>query len=148
MANPGDKGQEKEDEKTQEKQEEKSVEEKWGEKDWRRDPLGGTIWALILIWAGIVLLATTLELSYFDWLDWGRAWGAILIGAALILVLEVALRLMIPSYAAPLRGRIILASILGIIGLDNFFPGVQLWPLIIIAVGLLILVRGFTRPAR
>ncbi len=147
MASQGDKGQEKEEEKQQEKQEEKSFEEKWGEKDWRRDPLGGIIWALILIWAGAVLLVTTLELTYFDWMTWDKAWGAILIGAALLLAMEIALRLMIPSYAAPLRGRIILASILGILGLSNF-TDVELWPLIIIAIGLSILVRAFTRQPR
>lgn len=147
MASQGDKSQEKEEEKTQEKQEEKSFEEKWGEKDWRRDPLGGIIWALVLIWAGIVLLAATLDLSYFDWLDWGKAWGAILIGAALLLAIEIALRLMIPSYAAPLRGRIILASILAIMGLSNF-TDVQLWPLIIIAIGVAVLLRAFTQQAR
>ena len=134
---------EKADEKQDEKQEEKSVEEKWGEKDWRRDSLGGTIWALILIMAGVVLLIVTLDLRAFEWLTWDKAWGAIMIGAALLLTLEIAIRMMMPSHAAPLRGRIILASILGIIGLSNFVD-VELWPLIIIAIGLSILIRGFT----
>jgi cation transport ATPase len=138
---------EKADEKQAEKQEEKSVEEKWGEKDWRRDRLSGTIWALILIMAGVVLLIVSLDLPAFDWLSWDRAWGLIMIGAALLLVLEIAVRMMMPSYAAPLRGRAILAAILGIIGLSNFVE-VELWPLIIIAIGVSILLRAFTGQQR
>ena len=144
MAYQDEKAEEKQEEKSQE---EKVQEEKSGEKDWRRDTLGGTIWALALIWAGVVLLVMTLNISFFEWLDWEKAWGAILIGAALLLAIEIAVRLMLPSYAAPLRGRIILASILGIIGLSNFI-NVELWPLIIIAVGLSLLLRGFTNRAR
>ena len=41
------------DEKDLNKHEEKSVEEKW-----QRDRLGAVVWALILIWAGFVLLAS------------------------------------------------------------------------------------------
>ncbi len=144
MAYQDEKAEEKQEEKPQE---EKLQEEKSGEKNWQRDTLGGTIWALILIWAGVVLLVMTLNISFFEWLDWDKAWGAILIGAALLLATEIAARLMIPSYAAPLRGRIILASILGIMGLSNFI-NVELWPLIIIAIGLSLLLRGFTHRSR
>jgi len=48
---------EKADEKTHEKQEEKSWEEKR-----RRDPLGSIAWAVILIWAGVVFLASNMNL--------------------------------------------------------------------------------------
>jgi len=138
------------DEKAEEKQEEKRLEKEqeekvWDEKDWRRDALSGTIWALILIWAGALLLVIQLNLSFFGWLDWGNAWGAIMIGAALLLGLEVAIRLMNPSYAKPLRGRMILAVILAIVGIGNF-TDVELWPLVLIALGLAILFGGFRRP--
>ena len=36
-------------------------EEKNWEEKWRRDPLGGIVWAGILIWAGLVLLADNLQ---------------------------------------------------------------------------------------
>ena len=52
-----DEKQEKSDEKELEKQEEKSTDEKSYEEKYRRDPLGAVVWALILIWAGLVLLA-------------------------------------------------------------------------------------------
>jgi hypothetical protein len=53
---------EKFNEKEMQKQEEKSAEEKTAyeksyEEKYRRDPLGTLIWAIILIWAGLVWLA-------------------------------------------------------------------------------------------
>lgn len=118
------------------------VEEKHREeKDWRRDSLGGTIWALILIEAGVALLGVTANLV--DWLDWGNVWGVIMIGASLLLTAEIAIRLLVPSYAQPLGGRIVLAAVLAFAGISNV-TGLELWPLILIALGLSIVIRGFT----
>jgi hypothetical protein len=122
------------------------VEEKHREeKDWRRDSLGGTIWALILIEAGVALLGVTANLV--DWLDWGNVWGVIMIGASLLLTAEIAIRLLVPSYAQPLGGRIILAAVLAFAGISNV-TGLELWPLILIALGLSIVIRGFTSGRR
>lgn len=134
-------------EKAEEKQEEKRQEKSWDGKDWRRDTLGSTIWALILIWAGLAFLAQSLDISFFDWLNWGNVWGVILLGTALLLGLEIAVRLMVPSYAAPLGGRVILAVILGTIGLTTLVD-VPIWPFVLIAVGLFTLIRGFTGGSR
>ena len=139
MANQNEKAQEKEEEKRQEKVEE--------EKDWRRDTLGAVTWALILIWAGVVLLGASLDLRALAWLHWERAWGIILVGAALLLGIEVSIRLMVPTYAAPIRGLAILAVVLGILGLSNLLE-VTLWPLILVALGIGILLRGLTRSSR
>jgi hypothetical protein len=139
VANQNEKAQEKEEEKRQEKVEE--------EKDWRRDTLGAVTWALILIWAGVVLLGASLDLRALAWLHWERAWGIILVGAALLLGIEVSIRLMVPTYAAPIRGLAILAVVLGILGLSNLLE-VTLWPLILVALGIGILLRGLTRSSR
>ena len=54
---------EKFDEKELEKREEKSSEdEKSWEEKWQRDPVNTAVWALIFIWAGLVLLAENLGL--------------------------------------------------------------------------------------
>lgn len=137
----------KQDEKAQEKEEEKRQEKSEEEKDWRRDTLGAVTWALILIWAGVVLLGATLDLAALDWLDLERAWGLIMVGAALLLGIEIAIRLMVPAYAAPIRGLAILAVILGFIGLSNLVD-VTLWPLILIALGIGLLLRGLTGGSR
>ncbi len=139
---------EKAEEKQEEKRAEKGPEEKgWGEKDWRRDALGGSIWALILIWAGAMFLLVTLDLTFLDWLDWGNVWGAILLGAGVLIGAEIVIRLLVPSHAQPLRGRIVLATILIILGISAL-TDVMLWPLILIAVGFSILFQAFFQRPR
>ncbi len=134
----------KEEEKRGEKEEEK--EEKggqgWDEK-WRRDPLSAVVWAGILIWAGLALLAENMGLlARFEWLD---AWGLIFIGAGGLVLLEVVVRLLVPSYRRPLGGTLVFAAILLGIGLGNLFGWSLVWPLILIVIGVSVLLRGFIR---
>lgn len=128
---------EKEEEKREEKQEKE--EKNWDEK-WRRDPLSAIVWAAILIWAGLVLLGANLGLLVrFEWLDTG---ALIAIGAGLILLLEVAVRLLLPDYRRPVTGTFILAIVLLAIGLGNLIGWNVIWALALIVIGVSILVRG------
>ena len=128
----------KEEEKEHEKEEEKS----WDEK-WRHDPLGAAVWAAILIWAGVVLLAENMGfLIRFGRLD---AWGLIFVGAGGIVLLEVVVRLLMPSYRRPVGGTLVFAVILMGVGLGNLFSWTVVWPLVLIAIGVSMLLRGFLR---
>jgi len=132
---------EKGDEKQQEKMDEKSVEEKY-----RRDPLGSMIWAGILIWAGVVLLGG--NLGYLDALPLPvglGAWGLVFAGAGVLLFLEVLLRLVIPEYSRPVIGTLIVALIFLGIGLNDVVGWQFIWPVLIIGVGLMMLLRGVRR---
>jgi hypothetical protein len=118
----------------------------WDEK-WRRDPLSAAIWAVILVWAGLVLLANNLDL--FATLGWFQAlesdapvWGLILAGAGLIVLLGAALRLLVPAYRQPVGGSLILGAILLGLGLGNLLRADIAWPLILIAIGVGLLLRG------
>ena len=137
------------------KQEEKSAEEKW-----ERDPLGALVWALILIWAGVVLLAG--NLGAFDLMsDFARrlpgdgvnlpfdieffpveAWSVFWLGAAAILLLEVAIRLLVPQYRRSLVGTLILIGVFVGLGLGTWNC---VWPLVLIGIGLSIILRQFQR---
>jgi hypothetical protein len=130
----------KEDEKAEKEQEKHEKEDLTWEEKWRRDPLNAASWALVLIWAGLVLLADNLGL--FAGADWFDTFGLILTGAGLIVLLEVALRLLIPAYRRPVGGSLIWAAILLGIGLGNLFGASIAWPLILIAVGFALLLRG------
>ena len=141
---------EEKDEKEDEKRDEKTVEEKY-----RRDPLSAVIWAVILVWAGLVFLADNLGMLASFRLPAGlapgagfihpEAWSVIFIGAGIIVLGEVVIRVLVPIYRQPVGGTLILAAVLVGIGLGNIFGWNVVWPLILIAIGLSVLLRGFWR---
>lgn len=113
----------------------------WDEK-WRRDPIDAAMWAIILIWVGIMLLAA--NLNVFD--DWGiEAWAIGFMGAGLIVLLVALFRLLVPAYRRPLGGNLILAAVLFGIGLGDIIGWVIIGPLVLIAIGLGILLTGLLR---
>ena len=149
-----DEKDEKSDEKEMEKREEKSPEEKnWDEK-WRRDPINAITWACIFIWAGLVFLLDNLGMidtwktSFTEATGWSlakvEAWSLIFLGAGVILLIEVLLRLLIPSFRKPVMGTLIFAAIMLGIGLGNIFRWEVTGALILIAIGIGILLRWVT----
>jgi len=140
---------EKYNEKEMEKRDEKSAEEKSYEEKYRRDPLGTLVWAVILIWAGVVMLANNFGIldriripfadSFSGFPFFGDAWPFFFLGAGVILLIEVAIRLTVPDYRRPVMGTFILAIVFFGVGLGNWNV---IWPLILIVIGLSILLRG------
>jgi hypothetical protein len=143
---------EKQEEKVQEKEEEK-LEEKG-----RQDALSGAVFALILIWAGVVLLAHNfgflgifeglverLPLPAVD-LPWEAisffgvtAWRLFFLGAGAIVLLEVLVRLLVPGYRRRVFGTVIGAVVLFAVGLGSWN---LILPLVLIAVGGALLLGG------
>lgn len=114
----------------------------WDEK-WRRDPVDAAMWAILLIWAGIMLLMA--NLGVFDGLEGIEAWSIGFIGAGVIVALTAVFRLMFPAYRRPLGGSLIFAAILVGIGLGEVIGWVVVGPLVLIAIGLGILLTGLLR---
>jgi len=131
------------DEKEEKEEEEKREEKGEKEEKWTRDPLGGIIWALILIAAGLILLIQSLGIV--EWELFGGAWTAIFLAAGLILLLEVALRLVIPAYRRPVSGTLVFAFILLGIGLGGFFGWNVTGAVVLIAIGVAIILGGLLR---
>lgn len=135
-----------------EKQEKEEKDEKdHGEREWDKgeqwsggDALGPIVWGLIIIFAGLAFAAV--NLGMYPWLTWENVWSVIFIGAGLLFVLEVIIRILMPTYRRPIRGRIILAFVALAIGLGGLIGWEVTWPLIIIAVGLAIVIGVFVRP--
>ena len=127
------------DEKEMSKHEEKSVDEKW-----RRDPLGTAAWAVVLIWAGVVLLlvnnTTVLDsLNFISIKEWGwgsPVWSLIFVGAGAIFIVEALIRLAVPAYRRPIWGSLFFAIILIGIGLGNVFDWRVVFALVLIFLGL------------
>lgn len=133
---------EKVEEKAEEKQHEKREEKSWDEK-WSRDPLGAVIWALILIWAGVVFLASNLGLLQAMPLPARMGpWSWVLTGAGALLLIEVLARLVLPAYTRPVIGTLILGLVFLGLGLGDTYGWGLIWPILLIGFGLMILLRG------
>jgi hypothetical protein len=145
-----------------EKFEEKEV-EKRGEKEdekQHQDMVSSLVGAAFLIWLGVVLLTANmnylstftnildrLSIPSYD-ISLGipsfsmRAVQVFLLGAGAILLFEAIIRLLVPIYRRRVLGTLIGAAIFFSLGLGNWEI---VGPLILIAIGVAILVRGFTR---
>jgi hypothetical protein len=132
---------------------------KHDEKTEENDLLSSISWALILIWAGLVFLAS--NMGWFDqyglivdqsWSfealkDWSSfgVWNLIALGAGGIVLLETVARLLIPRFRRHIGVSLIGAAVLIGVGLGGYFSWSYLWPLILIAVGVNVLLSGFRR---
>jgi len=133
---------------------------KHDEKVEERDPLSTITWAAILIWAGVVFLAINQkwleklnlpqpffhdllprQLEMFDL----KVWSLIALGAGVIILLEVVVRMLVPAFRRNIGGSFIVAVVVIGIGLSYWFGSNIIWPLILIAVGVVVLIRGLTR---
>jgi len=119
-----------------EEKNEKSEGESWDEK-WRRDPVEAAIWACALIWAGVAWLLS--NIGFWDSLlgDGQDVWPIVFLGAGLIFLFGVLVRLVVPAYRRPITGSLIFGFILLGIGLGGITDGwVIIGPLILIAIGI------------
>jgi hypothetical protein len=146
------------DEKQYDEKDEKEL-EKHDEKVEENDKLSSITWAFILIWAGIVFLAT--NMGWFDQLgiaidqswvfrsleDWNSfgVWNLIALGAGVIILLEAIARLLLPAYRRHIGGTLIVAAVFIGLGLGGWFSWSYLWPLVLIAVGINVLLTGLGR---
>jgi hypothetical protein len=108
---------------------------------WENDLIDSLGWAAAFIWAGLVLLAETKNFSAnFTWWD---GWAVFFTGAGVIVLSEVVIRLVIPRYRTKVTGGLIFGLILLGIGLGDLLD--LFWPLVLIAIGAIILLRTIIR---
>jgi len=131
-------------ERPRDEKEEKGGGGGWDEK-WQRDPVEAITWALILIWAGLLWLADSAGLLEGILGEGVEAWSIGLVGAGVIVILGVVLRLIVPSYRRPIMAGLIFGIILLGVGLGQLTNWVAVGALVLIAIGLGVLFRGFTR---
>ena len=127
-----------------EEKDEKGRDESWDEK-WRRDPVEAATWALVLIWAGVAwLLSNTGAFAGLG--DGWEFWPIIFLGAGIIVLLSVLLRLVVPAYRKPITGNIIFGLILLGVGIGGLTEGwTVIGPLILVGIGLAGLAAFFFR---
>jgi len=141
------------DEKSEEKYNEKE-EEKRDEKG-HQDPLSSLVWALILIWAGLVFLGENLGLLdaiVADPIQIGEVtirqvstWSMIFLGAGVLVFVEALIRTFVPAYRSSTGGNFFLAAVFLGIGLGGLIGYSLVWPFILIAMGLAALASALIR---
>jgi hypothetical protein len=96
-----------------------------------QDQLDSIIWAAVFIWAGLVVFMA-INLGYSE----EQGWSLFFLGAGVLVLTELAVRLLVPAYHNDLFGTLIWAGIL--FGLGTGSWGL-IGPVILIAIGLSIL---------
>ena len=140
---------EKADEKYYEKEEEKRDEK------GHQDPLSSLVWALILIWAGLVFLGENLGLLdaiVAESIQLGEVtiqqvntWSMIFLGAGVLIFVEALIRTFVPAYRSSTGGNFFLAAVFLGIGLGGLIGYSLVWPFILIAMGLAALASALIR---
>lgn len=110
------------------------------EEKWRRDPLSGIFFGLIVVGVGIIFLLASQ--GRIDWADW---WAYLLIIIGAVFIIEVLIRSIMPAYRRPVFGKLLAGLVLIAIGAANAYGIGQWWPYIIIAVGVAILLYAIAR---
>jgi hypothetical protein len=118
---------------SEERPERRHHDEKGGEgtlEKWRRDPISGVVFGLILAVLGVTLFLA--GQGHISWDDW---WKCFIIGLGVIFLIEVLIRYTRPAYRRPMFGRLVAGIILICVGVA-FLVGIGTWwPLVLVAIG-------------
>jgi hypothetical protein len=132
---------------------------KHDEKTEENDLLSSLAWAFVLIWAGLVFLASNLGWferfgllidnrwvfqSLGDWTSFG-IWNMVAMGAGVIFIVEALARLLLPDYRRHILGTFIVALVFLSLGFGGWVNWNFIWPLILIAAGVSVLASGLGR---
>lgn len=104
------------------------------ERRHKRDPYSGIFGGLILILLGVLFLLSTMDV-----ISWGDWWAYFLLGLGAIFIIEFIVRSVSPAYRHQHRGKLIVGTVLIVIGGAHILGMVSWWPLILIAVGIIII---------
>jgi hypothetical protein len=99
-----------------------------------RDPWRGLVWGLLLILVGVLFF-----IGQQQGIGWDVLWKYLLIGLGAIFIIDGFIHLWGPEHDGSL-GRFIPGIVILFIGLAFLFNFSQWWPIILIAVGVIILI--------
>jgi hypothetical protein len=106
------------------------------------DRSSGIMGGLILILLGILFLLATRH--YIRWYDW---WAYFLLGLGALFVLDFVVRSLIVHDRHTQTGKLVAGAVMMVIGASHIFGLASWWPLILVAVGVILLVTSFKKPA-
>ena len=98
-------------------------------------------WAAGFIWAAFVIIAThTAVTANIVWWD---GWAVFFAGAGVIVLIETAVRLLLPAYRKGIEASLIFGFILIGFGLGGLIGWVWVWPAVLVVVAATILKSAF-----
>lgn len=139
----GPKREEKNEEKRREKDEKEDEKRKGWDEKWRRDRVNAFMWAAVLIWAALVILAETTGYAKDHFPSWWEAWAVFFAGAGAILLLAAFYRVLVPEHRRSVAGNVIIGLVLLGIGLGSLISFNYIWVIILLVIALIILLRAF-----
>ncbi len=99
-----------------------------------KDSISVITGGLIVVWLGVAFLLRNMGFLY--WRNW---WAYFIFGIGVILILESIIRSTIPQYRCGVTGKLMGGIILVAVGGIFIYGARDWWPLIIIAVGIIII---------
>jgi hypothetical protein len=115
-------------------------------RDWRREhrfshePLRGLFWGLFLILIGVLFFVNQQQGT-----SWDILWKYLVIGLGAIFIIDGLTHTFYADYRSGSLGKFIPGIILVFVGLAFLFNFSQWWPVILIAVGAILLVSILVR---
>jgi hypothetical protein len=122
-----------------------------------RDSLSAFLWGAVVLWAGMVFLATNLGMldsvlpvtlkvlpgvpGYFH----PEVWSVILVGAGLLIWLGVIIRILVPAFRHDIISGLVFGLILMGIGFGILYGWDLAWPVLLVGIGLSVLLRAVFR---
>ena len=109
----------------------------------QRHRLQSLFWASILIWAGLVFTAESM--GWLPQLGHTGAWNWVFFGAGVIALVGALWRELSAAHTRPGVGNYLSAGILIIIGLSGFIAVKITWPVVLLALGVILLAIALFR---
>ncbi len=111
---------------------------------WKQDRLDSAGWGLFFLWGALVIVAEVTNFS--SNFSWWSGWSIFFIGAGVITLIQLIIRLLVPKYRIKWMGNLIGTGILFAMG---FFLGEWeglgwFWVILMAIIGIVILAKVFT----
>lgn len=108
----------------------------------KTDRYSGITGGLILILLGVLFLLSTHH--YIAWYDW---WAYFVMGLGVILILDFVVRAASGAERGAHTGKLVAGAVLIVVGASHIFGMSTWWPLILVAVGLILLLSSLRKPS-
>lgn len=132
-------------EKQEKREKQTHQNEKYEKREKHQDRSGPLIGGGILILLGIIYYGTV---SAPQLVSPGQFWAYFLLGIGILLIIQAVYRLSVMQHRAAGMGTLWGGVILAAIGVAGIAPSGNFWPILLIAIGIMVIIAGITSRSR